>query len=266
MTERAEKALSALLTLMAHLRHPTEGCAWDVQQTHETIAPYTIEEAYEVADAIRHGTPEDLKQELGDLLLQVIFQARIAEEAGNFDFADIALAITEKMTNRHPHVFGSSPQRSAEEQKRIWENIKAEERKAKTQTATLDDVPVALPPITRAFKLQKRAARVGFDWPDAESVLDKIDEELSELCGELKATPQSSDKIQEELGDLLFTIVNLARKLGVDPDSALTATNEKFIKRFALLEKMAAQQNTALKDVSLETMENWWQAAKQNAD
>jgi MazG family protein len=261
--KKAEEALSALIKLMADLRHPTKGCSWDVQQTHETIAPYTIEEAYEVAEAIRKGTPQDLKEELGDLLLQVIFQARIAEESKHFDFADVATAITEKMIRRHPHIFGQMPQISAEEQQQTWEDMKAQERIAKGQTSLLDDVAFALPPMTRALKLQKRAARIGFDWSSPEDVLAKTHEELAEVTEELKADPQQQHRLEDEIGDLLFTVINLARKANVDPNQSLTATNQKFIRRFSFLEKKAKEQDVALNEIDLAQMEIWWQSSKQ---
>jgi MazG family protein len=261
--KRAENALSALIELMAALRHPKDGCEWDLQQTHKSIAPYTIEEAYEVAEAIHSGTPEDLKNELGDLLLQVIFQARIAEENGDFDFADIATSITQKMIRRHPHIFQDTEQRSPEEQRQAWEELKAQERAAKQQTATLDDVATTLPPMTRAVKLQKRAARVGFDWSDPQDVLAKVHEELEEVTQELKIDPINHDRLQGEIGDLLFTVINLARKVGIDPDQSLTATNRKFIHRFSFLEKIAMEQGLDINDVDIDTMEKWWQQSKQ---
>lgn len=258
-----ENALIELIEVMAALRHPEKGCEWDIRQTHATIAPYTIEEAYEVADAIHNGSVEDLRDELGDLLLQVIFQARIAEEAGDFAFADIARSITAKMIRRHPHIFGEGEDRTAEQQRQAWEDMKVDERAAKKMNGVLDDVATTLPPMTRAVKLQKRAARVGFDWTDPKPVMDKVLEELDEVKAELNAPTVSPDLLEEEIGDLLFAVVNLARKSGVDPDEALARTNRKFTRRFQHLEHTASAQGTTLDDTDLVTMENWWQSAKQ---
>ena len=189
----AETQLRALIEVMAKLRDPIDGCAWDLEQDHASIAPYTIEEAYEVQDAIEKNDMQGLREELGDLLLQVVFQARIGEEAGHFDFADIAESITDKMIRRHPHIFGDHEYRTAEEQRQAWEDIKAEERQSKNETRLLDDVATTLPAMMRAFKLQKRAARVGFDWPDSQQVLDKVKEELAEVEAEL--TPEERNYI-----------------------------------------------------------------------
>jgi MazG family protein len=232
--DRAGGALDALLALMARLRDPERGCPWDVQQTFATIAPYTIEEAYEVADAIQRNALGELKAELGDLLFQVVFHARMAEEAGLFDFTDVAEALVAKMTRRHPHVFGEAGMRNADEQTRAWETQKAEERAAKG-AGLLDDVPMALPALMRAEKLTKRAARIGFDWPNPEAVLDKLDEELAELR-EARADGDAAH-IADEMGDILFVTANLARKLGVDAEEALRQANAKFVRRFTHIEK-----------------------------
>ena len=257
----AEKALRHLIDIMAILRDPESGCPWDLKQTHETIAPYTIEEAYEVAEAINNGSTDDIKDELGDLLLQVVFQARIAEEAGNFDFSDITVSISEKMLRRHPHIFEHKNPRDADAQKLFWEDLKEQERKSKNKIGVLDDVATTLPPTTRAFKLQKRAARVGFDWKKPEDVFDKIDEELNEIKQELINNTDHS-KLEDEIGDLLFAVINLARKYDVDPDKALASTNRKFCNRFNYIESKATSLGKDLKKIALQDMENWWNEAK----
>ena len=259
----AEEALRWLLNIMASLRNPDGGCEWDIQQTHETIAPYTIEEAYEVAEAILNGNIEDFRDELGDLLLQVVFQARIAEEAGNFDFADIADSISKKMIRRHPHIFENTEQRSASQQRKAWEDLKAEERKSKNQNGILDDVATTLPSMIRAFKLQKRAARVGFDWENPEDVVGKVKEELNEVIEEMENDKTSNnDHLEGEIGDLLFAVINLARKTNIDPEQALSATNRKFVQRFNYIEKQAKNENQDLEQISIEQMEIWWNDAK----
>jgi len=245
---------------MARLRSPEGGCPWDLEQDFRTIAPYTIEEAYEVADAIERGDMKGLKEELGDLLFQSVFHAQMAKEEGLFTFGDIAQEIADKMIRRHPHVFGDVDMRSAQEQTDAWEVQKAEERKAKGKDGLLDDVPSGLPGLTRAVKLQKRAGRVGFDWPDARSVLDKIAEETEEL----NEAMESGDKahIEEEFGDLLFVLANLSRHLDIDPESALRRANEKFIRRFRHIEKTFLDRGESLKDASLDAMEAVWDEAK----
>lgn len=249
---------------MRRLRDPQTGCPWDVKQTFETIAPYTIEEAYETADAIQRGNIDDIRDELGDLLLQVVFQARIAEEAGQFDLGDVADSISEKMIARHPHVFDDSGARpSVDGQKQLWEEIKAEERAAKGKAGVLDDVAIGLPPMLRALKLQKRAARVGFDWPDFEQLRDKMHEETEELQAELNAPQTDQDKIADEVGDILFVAVNIARKAGVDPETALMACNKKFEQRFRYIEQEIDNIGKKIEDSSLEEMEELWQSAKQ---
>jgi len=242
--------LPRLLAIMARLRDPVTGCEWDSVQTFATIAPYTIEEAYEVDDAIRRGDMAELKDELGDLLLQVVFHARMAEEAGQFDFADVATAISDKMERRHPHLFGAADQGGHH----LWEQIKAEERGARGHDSAMDGIASALPALMRAEKLQKRAARTGFDWPDPSGARAKIDEELAEV--EAAATPQDR---AEEIGDLLFATVNWARKLGVDPEVALRAANAKFERRFRAMETAAGE---AFASLGLEAQEALWQQAK----
>ena len=261
-TNKAETQLRALIDVMAKLRDPVDGCAWDLQQDHASIAPYTIEEAYEVQDAIEQNDMEALRDELGDLLLQVVFQARIGEESGHFDFADIAQSITDKMIRRHPHIFGDHEYRSAEEQRQAWEDMKAEERQAKNATRLLDDVATTLPAMMRAFKLQKRAARVGFDWPDSQQVLAKVKEELAEVEAELTPDQMDQHRVQDEIGDVLFSVINLARKLNIDPEEALKSTNKKFTNRFNYVEEAIVSNGNNLKDTPLDEMEDLWQRAK----
>lgn len=255
----AGKSIEDLLSLMATLRTPGTGCPWDLEQSFRTIAPYTIEEAYEVADAIERGDMTELKGELGDLLFQTVFHARMAEEEGAFNFEDVARAITEKMRSRHPHVFGQAEARDAEEQTRQWEAQKAEERAAKGAHGLLDDVPVGLPGLTRAVKLQRRAARIGFDWKNPRDVLDKIAEETGELVEGIDSGNQ--DRIEDEFGDLLFVIANLSRHLNVDPEAALRRANEKFSRRFRHIEQRLEDEGR-LGDASLEEMEALWVEAK----
>lgn len=261
-SQNAETSLRALIDIMAALRNPETGCAWDLKQTHASIAPYTIEEAYEVADAIENGSPNDLRDELGDLLLQVIFQARIGEENGDFSFAEIADSISSKMIRRHPHIFGDVTYASEAEQREAWEAIKAAERGEKDEPRLLDGIAAALPPMTRAVKLQKRAARVGFDWTEPEPVIAKVHEELDEVTDELAQSPQDQDKIEDEIGDLLFAVINLARKSGIDPDQALARTNSKFTRRFNAIEDRAKHAGIDLNTIDLDQMENWWQEIK----
>lgn len=256
------RPIDRLLAVMRRLRDPEGGCPWDVEQTFATIAPYTIEEAYEVADAIEREAWDELAGELGDLLLQVVYHARIAEESGLFAFDDVATAIAEKLIARHPHVFEAAEVRSAAAQREHWEATKAAERaqKAARQGAAasiLDDLPQGLPALTRALKLQKRAARVGFDWPDLEGVRAKITEELDELEA---AAPAERE---EELGDLFFTLVNHARRLGLDPETALRRANAKFERRFKAME---AASRASLATLSLDELEALWQVAKRDGD
>jgi nucleoside triphosphate diphosphatase len=259
-----ETELRRLLDIMAALRSPVGGCPWDLQQTFETIAPYTIEEAYEVADAIARRDVAALPDELGDLLFQVVYHARMAEESGNFAFADVARAIADKMIRRHPHVFGGSAARNAAEQSAAWETQKTAERTERSEVGALAGVPVGLPALTRAAKLTARAARVGFDWPDAESVLEKLDEEVAELRAELPAA--DPERLSDEVGDLLFVLANLARKLGLDPEECLRHANGKFVKRFNRMEATAATRGLALSDMQLDAMESVWQQIKHNKE
>lgn len=250
-----------LNAIMARLRDPVGGCPWDVEQTFQTIVPYTLEEAYEVADAIERGDWDELKSELGDLLFQVVFHARMAEEQGLFAFDDVANAIADKLERRHPHVFGDEAAKAdGAAQKARWEDIKAAERVARAQHGVLDDVPVGLPALARAAKLTKRAARVGFDWPSTAEVLDKLDEEVAELKAEIVAG--DLDKARGELGDLLFVMANLARKLGVEPEDALRGTNAKFVRRFAFIEGELAKDGRTPEQSDLAEMDGLWNAAK----
>lgn len=253
--------LARLLAVMARLRDPAGGCPWDLQQDFASIAPYTVEEAHEVAAAIAEGPdPATLRDELGDLLLQVAYHSRMAEERGWFAFAEVAAGITDKMVRRHPHVFGDAAARDAAAQTDAWEAQKAEERARRAETGTLAGVAAALPALTRAAKLTKRAARVGFDWPDAGAVLDKLEEEAAELRRELpEAQPE---RLADELGDLLFVLANLARKLDLDPEACLAGANAKFERRFAAVEAALATRGRAPADASLDEMEEEWRAAK----
>jgi len=254
-----------LLEIMARLRDPQSGCPWDVEQTFRTIAPYTIEEAYEVAEAIEQNDLAALKDELGDLLLQVVFHARMAEEDSQFDFEAVAQAISDKMVRRHPHVFGDVSVDSAAAQTRAWEDTKAAERAAKRPDgepeSALDGVTVGLPALTRSVKLQRRAARVGFDWPEAFQVFDKIDEEIGEIKEEID-NGSDPERLEDEIGDLLFVAVNLARHLDVDPESALRRSNAKFERRFRSMERALLAHHAALNELPLEVLEEAWQAAK----
>ncbi len=250
-----------LLAIMRRLRDPQTGCPWDVAQTFQSIAPYTIEEAYEVADAIERRAWGDLMGELGDLLLQVAYHAEIGAEAGHFDFAGIARAIGDKMIARHPHVFGEERrEQSAAQQSANWEATKAAERAAKARGGVLDDVAIALPALLRAEKLQKRAARVGFDWPDAGAVLAKIAEEAGELTEAAAGKDQAA--IADEMGDLLFALANLARHLEVDPEAALRGTNAKFQRRFEAIEARLAEAGRSPAAASLAEMEEIWTDVK----
>jgi ATP diphosphatase len=257
-----EHPIDRLLQIMARLRDPKTGCPWDLEQSFATIAPYTIEEAYEVADAIERKDMPELKDELGDLLFQVVFHARMAEEAGNFTFDDVVATICDKMVRRHPHIFSGAEHRALEEQTLAWEAQKAAERavKAKGPVRTLAGVTPALPAITRAVKLTARAARVGFDWDKIDDVIAKLHEELAELRVEIDR--HDREKIHEEMGDLLFVCANLARKLDVDPEACLRTANAKFERRFAYIEDELIRQGQSPKEASLETMEHLWNAAK----
>lgn len=256
-----EAAMKRLLAIMARLRSPVGGCPWDLEQDFNTIAPYTIEEAYEVADAIARNDMADLKAELGDLLFQVVFHSQMAKEAGHFDFADVAKAISDKMLRRHPHVFGEAEERDAASQTQAWEAQKAAERSEKgNDNSVLADLPLALPALLRALKLTKRAARIGFDWPNALRVLDKFEEEALELREAIAADDAAN--IKEEIGDLLFVCANLARKLDVDPEEALRAANTKFERRFRGVERALEQAGKAPGEATLDEMEALWEAEK----
>jgi nucleoside triphosphate diphosphatase len=258
----AEAELRRLLDIMAALRDAAHGCPWDKEQSFATIAPYTVEEAYEVADAVARADFAGLPDELGDLLFQVVYHARMAEEAGRFDFAHVARTISDKMIRRHPHVFGDAAARNAAEQSVAWEAHKSAERAAKAETGALAGVPVGLPALTRAAKLTARAARVGFDWPDASAVLSKLDEEVAEVRAEL--SDAKPERLADEVGDLLFVIANLARKLDLDPEACLRQANLKFQRRFNAMEQDTASAGKTLSDMSLADMEEIWQKIKQN--
>jgi ATP diphosphatase len=250
-----------LLEIMVQLRDPERGCPWDKQQTFKTIAPYTVEEAYEVADAIERQDLRALREELGDLLLQVVYHARMAEEMGLFGFEEVAAGIGDKLVSRHPHVFGAAAMKDATQQTQDWESRKAEERAAKAQGGVLDGIPMGLPSLTRAEKLQKRAARVGFDWPELAPVFGKIREEIAELEHEVEGkAPQP--RLEDELGDVLFAVANLARKLGVDPEQALRGTNRKFERRFRHVETRLAEAGRKPEQATLEEMDGYWDEAK----
>ncbi|AKS46396.1 ATP diphosphatase [Octadecabacter temperatus] len=256
-----KQQMDRLLAIMRALRDPETGCPWDIEQTFQTIAPYTIEEAYEVADAIERADMDDLRGELGDLLFQSVFHAQMADDAGHFNFNDVARTMSDKMVARHPHVFGDeSRDKSADQQTADWEVIKAAERAGKDQGRTLDGVAIGLPALLRAEKLQKRAARVGFDWPDVKFVIDKIAEEAAEVV-EARDT-LSHEEVTEEVGDLLFVMANLARHLKVDPEVALRAANAKFQRRFEGVEDLLAAQGKTPADSNLDEMDALWDAVK----
>jgi len=255
-----EPPITRLINVMAALRHPEEGCPWDRQQNFATIAPYTIEEAYEVQAAIATGDPAPLRDELGDLLFQVVYQARLAEERGWFDFNDVAEGIADKMIRRHPHVFGPPEARTAEAQTAAWEAQKLSERLARLESGTLDGIAETLPALARAQKLTARAARVGFDWPDAGAVLDKLEEEIKELRAELPAATPA--RLEDELGDMMFVLANLARKLGLSAEACLAGANEKFTRRFTHLEQALNRAGRTPGESSLEEMDRLWDAAK----
>ncbi|MCE0504582.1 nucleoside triphosphate pyrophosphohydrolase [Roseivivax sp. GX 12232] len=253
-----EGGMPRLLAIMAALRDPEAGCPWDVEQDFDTIAPYTIEEAYEVADAIERADWGDLKGELGDLLFQSVFHAQIAQDRGLFDFDDVANAIADKMVARHPHVFGAeSNAKSAEQQTRDWEAVKAAERAARAETGVLEGVARGLPALTRAVKLQNRAARVGFDWPSTEEVIDKMIEEAQEL-----REAEDAAHREEEFGDLMFVMANLARHLKIDPEAALRAANAKFERRFGAVEAGLRARGKSPAESDLAEMDALWDAAK----
>ena len=265
---KPSRDINRLIEIMAALRTPGSGCPWDLEQTYETIAPYTLEEAYEVAEAIAQGDLEHLKDELGDLLLQVVFHARMAEEEGRFDFGNVVEAITTKMIRRHPHVFADAEGRTAEHVKGMWERIKAQEKaEAKAErgvepaAGALAGVPVALPALTRALKLQNKASGVGFDWNDPRAVLAKIREEADEIEAEIEAGNKAA--AGAEVGDLLFAVVNLARHFDADPEGVLRGTNVKFERRFAAIEKALAARGKTPTELTLAEMDALWDAAKE---
>lgn len=269
---KPSREITRLLDIMAALRTPVTGCPWDIEQDFKSIAPYTLEEAFEVIDAIERNDIDDLREELGDLLLQVVFHARMAEEMKAFDFGDVVQAITHKMIRRHPHVFGDENARGAGMAKGMWDKIKAEEkaerreRRAALQLETaepsgfLDDIPQGFPSLMRALKLQQKAAKVGFDWSEALPILDKIEEEIAELRHEISIGDQQ--KTEEEYGDLLFAMVNLGRHLKLEPESALRGTNEKFRTRFHYIERKLTERQQSLEDATLDEMEALWSEAK----
>ncbi|TGD98043.1 nucleoside triphosphate pyrophosphohydrolase [Methylobacterium nonmethylotrophicum] len=264
--------IARLLGIMARLRDPQDGCPWDLAQSHASIVPYTIEEAYEVADAVERGDPEDLRDELGDLLFQVVFQARIAEEAGAFGFDDVATAIADKMVRRHPHIFGDARDLDQAAVNAQWAAIKAQERAEKARRAaqagtgrsapqgTLSGVPLALPALSRAEKISRKAASVGFDWPDAAEVIAKVREETDEVAQALAG--EGPEAVAEEIGDLLFSVANLARHAGVDPEEALRRANRKFQRRFSAMEAEVTKDGRTLPEAGLAAMEAAWAAVK----
>src|SRR5262245_6528777 len=270
---RPSKDISRLIEIMAALRTPVTGCPWDLEQDFSTIAPYTLEEAYEVADAISRNDLVDLRDELGDLLLQVVFHARMAEEQAAFDFGDVVQAITEKMIRRHPHVFGDERARGAGMAKGMWDVSKAEEKAARRAqrmaagrdpedhgSGYLDSVPVAHPALTRALKLQEKAAKVGFDWKEAKPILDKIEEEIGELRDAIESGETA--EMEDEFGDVLFALVNFGRHLRIDPEKALRGTNEKFRSRLHAVQRALEERGSSLEAASLDEMEALWQRAK----
>ncbi len=262
----ATSSIERLIAIMAALRAPETGCPWDLAQTSASIAPYAIEEAYEVVDAIERGDASELRDELGDLLLQVVFHARISEEAGGFRFDDVVDAVCAKMIRRHPHVFAADEGGNASPAAASWEGIKAEERRVRAQrgaeasASALADVPVALPGLTRALKLQQKASRVGFDWHDVRAVLAKIREEADEIEVELDRSDATA--LADEVGDLLFAVVNLARHAGIDPESAVRRTNTKFERRFAFIEEALARRGSSPAEAGLAAMDALWNEAK----
>ncbi len=256
-----EPPITGLINVMAALRHPETGCPWDREQTFATIAPYTVEEAYEVQSAIADGDPAQLKDELGDLLFQVVYHARLAEERGWFDFNDVAGAITDKMIRRHPHVFADEAGRDARTQTAAWEAQKATERRKRAEHGVLGGIATALPALPRAQKLCARAARVGFDWPDAAAVLDKLEEEVAELRAELHQAEPA--RLADELGDTLFVLANLARKFGLDAEQVLNGANAKFTRRFGYVEGALGASGRTPAEASLEEMEALWIQAKE---
>lgn len=268
------RSIYALLAVMAQLRNPDGGCPWDLEQDFNSIAPYTLEEAYEVVDAIERHNLVDLREELGDLLLQVVFHAQMASEQQAFDFSDVVQGIVEKMIRRHPHVFGDENSKTAGAVAGRWDQIKEQEKAEKLQASLnageqapatkslLDDVPVVLPGLTQAVKLQKKAAKVGFDWPDTSQVIDKLNEEMLELSQEVTHEPRDTSKIEDELGDILFVYANLARHLGVDPEAAIRRTNQKFRRRFGRIEELLSTEGKEFDEMDLAGLDKLWDQAK----
>ncbi len=268
------RSIQALLKIMAQLRNPDGGCPWDLEQDFKSIVPHTLEEAYEVADAIERHNLVDLREELGDLLLQVVFHAQMASEQQAFDFSDVVQGIVEKMIRRHPHVFGDEDSKTAGAVAGRWDQIKEQEKAAKLQAAAadgqdapaprslLDDVPVVMPGLTQAVKLQKKAAKVGFDWPDTSLVIDKLNEEMLELSQEVTKEPRDTSKIEDELGDILFVYANLARHLGVDPEAAIRRTNQKFRRRFGRIEELLSSDDKSFDEMDLAGLDRLWDQAK----
>jgi len=260
------KDMDALLAIMRALRCPDTGCPWDLEQDFSTIAPYTVEEAYEVADAIERNDFGDLCDELGDLLLQVVYHAQMAEEIDKFAFPDVVAGVCAKMIRRHPHVFGNEEQRSLGQVKGMWEAIKSKEKQAQNKSVdqgALSGVPTTLPPMTRALKLQEKAARVGFDWKNSTPVFDKVLEELEEVRCEMVASTHAK-ALEQEVGDLLFAVTNLARHLDINPEVALASANRKFTSRFGKVEQVIVNSGKRLRDTSLDVMEDLWQQAKRD--
>lgn len=268
------RSIHALLAVMAQLRNPDGGCPWDLEQDFNSIAPYTLEEAYEVVDAIERHNLVDLREELGDLLLQVVFHAQMAAEQQAFDFSDVVQGIVEKMIRRHPHVFGDENSKTAGAVAGRWDQIKEQEKAEKLKASLnageqapaseslLDDVPVVLPGLTQAVKLQKKAAKVGFDWPDTSQVIDKLNEEMLELSQEVTHEPRDTSKIEDELGDILFVYANLARHLGVDPEAAIRRTNQKFRRRFGRIEELLSTEGKEFDEMDLAGLDKLWDQAK----
>jgi MazG family protein len=260
VNQSAAALVENLLDIMAQLRKPQTGCPWDLQQDFRSIAPYTLEEAYEVVDAIEQGDARALEEELGDLLFQVVYHAQMAHEAGWFDFHAVAAGICEKLVRRHPHVFGDDVIKTAEAQTHAWELHK--ERERGQQESLLEGVPLALPALTRAEKLQKRAARAGFDWPSIHGVSEKVEEELNELREELQADADAA-AVMDEAGDLLFAAVNLLRHAGIDPEAALRQANQKFSRRFGMVEKLSEAAGATVAETDLDTLDYYWDQAKE---
>ncbi|PVV26179.1 MAG: nucleoside triphosphate pyrophosphohydrolase [gamma proteobacterium symbiont of Ctena orbiculata] len=261
------EALQRLLDIMGQLRDPVKGCPWDLRQTYSTIVPYTLEEAYEVADSIQRGEMAELRDELGDLLFQIVFYSQIAKEEGHFDFNDVASGICDKMIRRHPHVFSDAQYQNEAELRHAWEQQKAEERTQRKESSDpashMDGVAHALPALIRAEKLQKRAARVGFDWPDANGALEKVREEFDEVQAEIGKADQ--DRLEDELGDLLFSMVNVIRLLGLDAEQSLSRANGKFERRFRVMESMLSAEGISnMQDLSLERLDAAWERVKRN--